>query len=97
MNANPATFEQTFTGLGDRWQRTRVPLLAVGAGHPSKRVRDLARQLEVAIGNSLIQSKWLVSDILKNRAPTAGRNTANQDHADATRLLGQLEEAIHRA
>ncbi len=69
----------------------------MGAGHPSKRVRDLARQLEVAIANTLTQSKWLVSDILRNRDTSGARDTANKDHAEATRLLDQLEEAIQRA
>jgi hypothetical protein len=96
MNANPATFEQTFTDLGDRWQRTRVPLLTIGAGHPSERVRYYARQLEVAIAGTLTMSRWHVRDLLENRDARDARNTANQHHAEATRLLGELEQAIHQ-
>lgn len=97
INANPTTSEKTFTDLGERWQRTRIPLLTLATGDPSKRVRDLAGQLEVAIANMLAQSRWMVSDILKNRDAADARNTANQQHANATRLLGQLQDAIHKA
>jgi hypothetical protein len=96
LNAHPAMFDHTFPELTERWQQTRVRLLTLSAGHPSKRVRVLAGQLEVAIANTLTQAQWLVGDILKNRDHTEAQRTANEANDKATRLLVQLEQAIHR-
>jgi hypothetical protein len=96
INASEATFEQTFTALRDRWERIRIQLLTLAAGHPSRRVCDLARQLEVEMANGLTQAQWLVSDLLKGRDLEA-REVANKHHAEALKLLDELDEAIRRA
>jgi hypothetical protein len=98
--AHEETSQRILDALHERWQRIRVPLLTLGAGHPSrraKRVRDLARQLETATAATLAQDKWLVSDVLRHRGPSDTREAANKKHAEAVSLLGQLEEAIPRA
>jgi hypothetical protein len=96
INANEATFERTFTAFHERWQKIRIPLLTLAANHQSKRVRDLARRLEVATANALTQAQWLVRDVLSRRDLSDTRDTANQDHAAASKLLDELLEAIRR-
>jgi hypothetical protein len=89
--------KQIFTALEDRWQRTRIPLLTLAASDPSKRVCDSARDLEAATANTLIWDRRLTSDVLAERDLSEARDAANQHHADARRLLGELLEAIRRA
>jgi hypothetical protein len=96
LNANQETFEKSFAALGERWQRIRVPLLTLWGGHPSKQVRDLARELEIATANTLIQTQWLVSDVLLSRDLDT-HEEAMRWHAQATDVLNRLLEAIRQA
>lgn len=57
---------------------------------------DVARDLEAATANTLIWDRRLASDVLGGRDLSDARDAANQHHADARRLLGELLEAIRR-
>jgi hypothetical protein len=95
--ATEETSKQIFTALEDRWERTRIPLLTLAASDPSKRVCDSARDLEAATANTLIWDRRLAGDVVAERDLSEARDAANQHHADARRLLGELLEAIRRA
>jgi hypothetical protein len=97
INTSQERSPQVLQELGERRERIRVPLLTLAHSHPSATVRDLASRLEVEMANTLTMAGWFVSDLLRNRDVDSARDTANQHHAEALRLLDQLVEAIQRA
>jgi hypothetical protein len=95
INASQERSPQVLQELGERRERIRVPLLTLAGSHPSPTVRDLARRLEVEMANTLHMAGWFVSDLLRNRDMESARETANQHHTEALRLLDRLLDAIH--
>jgi hypothetical protein len=95
FNASPERSPEVLQELGERRERIRIPLLTLAGSHPSPHVRRLAQQLELEMANMLHMAGWFVSDLLRNRDVETTRETANQHHAAALRLLDQLLDAIH--
>jgi hypothetical protein len=95
INANPERSPEVLRELGDRRERIRIPLLTLAGSHPSPTVRDLAQRLELEMAGTLHMAGWFVSDLLRNRDVESARETANQHHAEALRLLDRLLDAIH--
>jgi hypothetical protein len=97
FNARQETFDMTLAELEERWQRLRVPLLTLWGGHPSKEVRDLSREIEIAAGNTLIDGKWFVADLLRGKDHEEAHDNARLWHERATKLVNEVLEAIRKA
>jgi hypothetical protein len=97
LGASDETSPQVLTELGERRERTRIPLLTMAGSHPSREVRSLARQLEVEMASTLHVTRLFISDLLRNRDVEPARENANRHHAQALGLLDQLVDAIQRA
>jgi hypothetical protein len=97
FNAHEGTFDTSFTRLEERWQRLRVPLLTLWGGHPSKQVRDLSRDLEIAATNTLINGKWFVVDLLRGKDSEEAHENARLWHERETKLVNEVLEAIRKA
>jgi hypothetical protein len=72
----------------------RVKLLRLAAGHPSRRVRRLSRQLDRMLTN-LVGSSWAYLDARSDENSADDLLTAAQGHHQAAeRLLGRLLGAL---
>lgn len=98
FNAGEDRSEKTLTDLRERRERIRIPLLTLAGSHPFRKVRDLARRLEIAMANTLTTGHWLVSDLLQYRGDLLeNREEAKRNHEEASSLLDELLEAIQEA
>jgi hypothetical protein len=68
-------------------------LLVVAAGNPRRRVRKLAREAEVKLGNVFHGTAWAVRDLLQNRDNPAWMDHARNTFTEADRALTELIEA----
>jgi hypothetical protein len=94
INSSQERSPQVLKELTERRDRIRVPLLTLAHSHPSATVRNLAPRLDVEMANTLTMAVWFIRDLLRARDVDSARDTANQHHAEALRLLDRLVEAI---
>jgi hypothetical protein len=95
LNASEDRSPETFKKLGEQRERIRTPLLTLASGHPSTKVRDLARDLEVELADTLQMSEWFVANLLRTRDTEPARSEAIAHRKRALALLDELLDAIH--
>jgi hypothetical protein len=94
MNLRDADTEAaTWVELQQQLHEARERLLVVSAGHPRRRVRQLAQDAQIKVANAFSSSQWVVGDMLRNRDNTEWMDHARQTHADATTAMRRLIDA----
>ena len=98
VNVRPEEPATHWQPLFDEWTANLRPALAAFTlADASSEVRDVGRQLGVAVSNSLTATAWFLRDLTR---PTAGidteatRQRAKGDHADAVALVARLMALI---
>jgi hypothetical protein len=93
FNARPESHEE-IDQARRRFQELRDPLAAFALSHPSPTVLELAGRFDIAVDNAIIQTGWLLRDVLEHRDLEEQRGVALRKHDEARRLAGKLHEAI---
>jgi hypothetical protein len=93
INAGPSSYKQ-IDDARYRFGELRDPLAAFALSHPSPKVLDLAGQFDVAVDNAIIQTGWLLRDVLEHAGAREQRDVAREKHDEARRIAGQLHKAI---
>jgi hypothetical protein len=90
VSRDPEVENPKWALLGEQADRARERLLVVAAGHPRKKVRDLAGVAEVELGNALAHSGWQAHDMARGQGDPDWRRTAKETHAQAEAALRAL-------
>jgi hypothetical protein len=67
-------------------------LRLMAASHPSKKARDLADKLAIAVGNVITSAEWFIGDMV-NDHDTSYREATKADYTNAEILLRELRDA----
>jgi hypothetical protein len=98
--------DDTLTEVQRRQKQLQQSLLVMAASTPSKTVRRLAQDLEVALAASLESTTLAVDSRLgrmdrhqhvASQGAEAWADQANPAHTDASKLLAELYDAIRKA
>jgi hypothetical protein len=92
MNLNPDTKAENakWAELQEQLAVARERLLVVSAGHPRRRIRELALATEVKVTNAFQASHWAVHDMQANRDNPEWMDRTRKVHADAEATLRHL-------
>jgi len=97
VNFSPEETPRRFEELRIAADGTRRELEVIHAGHPSPRVRDLARELSAALNNAMISVGWYVLRMARDEDTPSREERAVQDHRTGQRISDELATAINDA
>ncbi len=85
---------EVFRDFADRWNLIRPALTAFALGDPDPQLRTLVRDLEFAVGASLLATTELVRRLHRAADLDGADDTASSRHADALRLHELVTAAV---
>lgn len=93
VSPNQETEAAKWVALSQQAQTARERLLVVGAGHPRRRVRELAQKAQVKLANAYQASGWQANDVAKHEGDPEWRAHALEAHAEADAAMRELIDA----
>lgn len=74
----------------------RAGLLVVSAGHPRRRVRELAETAQIKLANAYNDSRWQADDMAHHKGDQDWRAHAKETHAEAVSAVRAVINASTR-